>query len=147
MGASSEGGTAPQCWGTVLAWQPPAKLVWSFTVKPLNGAMTTVTWTLDEVGGRHPADPAARRRRRRRRGLALRSAHGPRQGLGRVLRKAARGRRDLTVTNAAPPRREGGGALPYSLISLTSSPLEGCSPASSPFRTSNCSSGRLSTSI
>ena len=36
-----------QCWGTVQQWAPHSKLVYSFTVKPLNGAMTTVTWTLD----------------------------------------------------------------------------------------------------
>ncbi|MEM7045758.1 MAG: SRPBCC domain-containing protein, partial [Pseudomonadota bacterium] len=33
----------------VQHWDPPAKLTYSFTVKPLNGAMTTVTWTLDEM--------------------------------------------------------------------------------------------------
>ncbi|MEM9107700.1 MAG: SRPBCC domain-containing protein, partial [Pseudomonadota bacterium] len=38
------------CWGTVLQMDAPAKLVYSFTIGPLDGAMTTVTWTLDEVG-------------------------------------------------------------------------------------------------
>lgn len=48
---SPEGGMVRQCWGTVQHWDPPTKLAYSFTVKPLNGAMTTVTWTLDEIQG------------------------------------------------------------------------------------------------
>lgn len=40
-----------QCWGTVIDMDPPSKLVWTFTVKPLNGVMTTVTWTLEEICG------------------------------------------------------------------------------------------------
>ncbi|MGI9506365.1 MAG: SRPBCC family protein [Geminicoccaceae bacterium] len=51
LGDSAEGGTVRQCWGTVQHWEPPTRLVYSFTVKPLNGAMTTVTWTLDEMDG------------------------------------------------------------------------------------------------
>lgn len=51
MGQSSEGGMVKQCWGTVQHWEPPSKLIYSFTVKPLNGVMTTVTWTLDEIEG------------------------------------------------------------------------------------------------
>lgn len=51
LGDSAEGGTVRQCWGTVQHWEPPTRLVYSFTVKPLNGAMTTVTWTLDEIDG------------------------------------------------------------------------------------------------
>ncbi len=51
MGDERDGGRTRQCWGTVQHWDPPAKLVWSFTVKPLNGAMTTVTWLLDDVPG------------------------------------------------------------------------------------------------
>lgn len=42
-------GVVRQCWGTVQHWEPPTRLIYSFTVKPLNGAMTTVTWTLDEM--------------------------------------------------------------------------------------------------
>ena len=49
VASSAEGGMVRQCWGTVQHWEPPRKLVYSFTVKPLNGAMTTVTWTLDDV--------------------------------------------------------------------------------------------------
>jgi len=46
LGNSDEGGPVRVCWGT-----PPTRLVYSFTVKPLNGALTTVTWTLDEIDG------------------------------------------------------------------------------------------------
>jgi uncharacterized protein YndB with AHSA1/START domain len=48
---AADGTVAKQCWGTVEHWEPPSKLVYSFTVKPLNGVMTTVTWTLDEAHG------------------------------------------------------------------------------------------------
>ncbi|MFD2205545.1 SRPBCC family protein [Kiloniella antarctica] len=37
------------CWGTVLEMNPHEKMVWTFTVSPLNGSLTTVTWTLEEV--------------------------------------------------------------------------------------------------
>lgn len=43
--------TKPQCWGTTERMEPPALLVYSFTVGPLNGAMTTVTWRLEEANG------------------------------------------------------------------------------------------------
>lgn len=48
---SAEGDPVKQCWGTVQQWEPPARLVYSFTVKPLDGVMTKVTWTLDEAHG------------------------------------------------------------------------------------------------
>lgn len=35
------------CWGEVVSMTPPDSMVWTFTVGPLNGAMTTVTWTLE----------------------------------------------------------------------------------------------------
>jgi len=38
-----------QCWGTVLQMDKPNQLVYSFTIAPFNGAMTTVTWTLEEI--------------------------------------------------------------------------------------------------
>ena len=38
-----------QCWGTVLRMDKPNQLVYSFTIAPFNGAMTTVTWTLEEI--------------------------------------------------------------------------------------------------
>lgn len=48
---NDDGSATPQCWGTVLEMQKPARMVWSFTIKPLAGAMTTVTWTLAEAHG------------------------------------------------------------------------------------------------
>jgi len=39
------------CWGTVQHMTPPSRLVYSFTIKPLGGVITTVTWTLAEVHG------------------------------------------------------------------------------------------------
>lgn len=48
---SDDGEMVRQCWGTVQHWEPPSKLVYSFTVKPLNGHMTKATWTLDDVHG------------------------------------------------------------------------------------------------
>jgi uncharacterized protein YndB with AHSA1/START domain len=40
-----------QCWGNVKSMQRPEALTYSFTFGPANGAMTTVTWLLDEVAG------------------------------------------------------------------------------------------------
>ncbi|MGI9436535.1 MAG: SRPBCC family protein [Geminicoccaceae bacterium] len=51
LGNSAEGDPVKQCWGTVQHWDPPSKLIYSFTIKPLNGVMTKVTWTLDEAHG------------------------------------------------------------------------------------------------
>lgn len=51
VATSSEGHLVKQCWGTVELWDPPSKLVCSFTIKPLNGVMTTVTWTLNDAHG------------------------------------------------------------------------------------------------
>ncbi len=40
------------CWGDVLSAKKPASLSYTFTIKPLGTATTTVTWTLEEaVGG------------------------------------------------------------------------------------------------
>ncbi|MFK7859382.1 MAG: SRPBCC domain-containing protein [Granulosicoccus sp.] len=39
------------CWGDVLSASKPTSLSYTFTVKPLGGAMTTVHWTLEEVAG------------------------------------------------------------------------------------------------
>ena len=47
---TDDGADMTVCWGTVLQMDAPSKLVYSFTVRPLDGAMTTVTWILDEVG-------------------------------------------------------------------------------------------------
>jgi len=39
------------CWGEVLSARKPAFLSYTFTIKPLGGAMTTVDWTLEEAAG------------------------------------------------------------------------------------------------
>lgn len=46
---TDDGAEVKQCWGKVLKMDKPNLLVYSFTVGPLNGAMTTVTWTLEEA--------------------------------------------------------------------------------------------------
>ena len=48
---SDSGEPATVCWGTVRRMEPPSLLVYTFTIKPLNGVMTTVTWTLEEIHG------------------------------------------------------------------------------------------------
>ena len=40
-------GSERLCWGEVLSMSPPNSMVWTFTVGPLSGAMTTVSWTLE----------------------------------------------------------------------------------------------------
>jgi len=39
------------CWGEVLTAEKPALLRYTFTVKPMGGAMTTVCWTLEQIPG------------------------------------------------------------------------------------------------
>lgn len=39
------------CWGDVLSAKKPSFLSYTFTIKPLSGAMTTVNWTLEEAAG------------------------------------------------------------------------------------------------
>ena len=51
IGKGEDGSTVRQCWGTVQQMDPPSRLVYSLTVKPLGGAMTTVSWTLEQVYG------------------------------------------------------------------------------------------------
>ena len=46
-----DGEPVKQCWGTVQRLESPSVLVYTFTIKPLNGVMTTVTWTLEEIYG------------------------------------------------------------------------------------------------
>ncbi|MHA1563729.1 MAG: SRPBCC family protein [Alphaproteobacteria bacterium] len=48
---SDDGEPVKQCWGQVLEMKPPTSLVYTFTIKPLGGATTTVTWTLEETHG------------------------------------------------------------------------------------------------
>ncbi len=43
-----DGTVSKQCWGTVLEMNKPVRLVYTFTIKPLGGALTTVIWTLEE---------------------------------------------------------------------------------------------------
>ena len=38
-------------WGNVIKMDKPSTLIYSFTFGAFNGAMTTVTWTLEEVAG------------------------------------------------------------------------------------------------
>lgn len=47
---NSENGE-PKVWGDVLVFEPFDRLVTTFTIAPLGGRMTTVTWTLNEVEG------------------------------------------------------------------------------------------------
>ena len=39
------------CWGKVLEMDEPSLLKFTFTIKPLNGVITTVTWELAEANG------------------------------------------------------------------------------------------------
>lgn len=49
---SDDGSRRKVCWGHVVSMDKPHSMEWTFTVKPLNGAMTTIRWTLeDAVGG------------------------------------------------------------------------------------------------
>lgn len=48
---NDDGTVSKKCWGTVLEALKPVKLVYSFTIAPLGGETTTVTWQLHEVHG------------------------------------------------------------------------------------------------
>jgi len=39
------------CWGEVLEMDKPNRMVWTFTIKPLAGVMTTVEWGIEAVPG------------------------------------------------------------------------------------------------
>lgn len=39
------------CWGDVLVAKKPSALSYTFTIKPLGGAVTTVNWTLEDAAG------------------------------------------------------------------------------------------------
>ncbi len=49
LGPDKDGNAEKICWGEVLEMEKPTRLVYSFTVKPLAGAMTKVTWDLQDV--------------------------------------------------------------------------------------------------
>ena len=46
-----DGSSRKVCWGTVVSMNKPSSMEWTFTVNPLNGAMTTVRWTLEACTG------------------------------------------------------------------------------------------------
>ena len=46
-----DGNRIKRCWGKVLEMDKPSKLVYTFTIAPLEGTMTTVTWKLEQVLG------------------------------------------------------------------------------------------------
>lgn len=39
------------CWGDVLKLDKPSSLVYTFSLKPMGEAVTTVSWTLEEAAG------------------------------------------------------------------------------------------------
>ncbi len=49
--ADANDGDSKMCWGDVLTANKPTTLIYTFTVKPLAGAMTTVNWSLEEAAG------------------------------------------------------------------------------------------------
>ena len=46
-----DGSISKMCWGQVLEMDQPARLVYSFSIKPFPGDKTTVIWELEEVLG------------------------------------------------------------------------------------------------
>jgi uncharacterized protein YndB with AHSA1/START domain len=50
-GQADDGSEVRKCWGSVIESKRAEKLVYTFTIEPLGGAMTTVTWLLQEVHG------------------------------------------------------------------------------------------------
>ncbi len=51
MGEADDGSAIKKCWGSVIESRRPEKLVYTFTIEPFCGAMTTVTWLLQEAHG------------------------------------------------------------------------------------------------
>jgi uncharacterized protein YndB with AHSA1/START domain len=51
LNEAEDGTSSKMCWGTVHEMDKPSRLVYSFTISPLGGEMTTVTWTLEEIPG------------------------------------------------------------------------------------------------
>ena len=50
-GQADDGSEVRKCWGSVMESKRAEKLVYTFTIEPLGGAMTTVTWLLKEMHG------------------------------------------------------------------------------------------------
>lgn len=50
-GQANDGSEVRKCWGSVVESKRSDKLVYTFTIGPLGGAMTTVTWLLQEIHG------------------------------------------------------------------------------------------------
>ncbi|MEH6476661.1 MAG: SRPBCC domain-containing protein [Sneathiella sp.] len=48
--AAPDGTKSRVCWGTVQKMVAPEELTYSFTIGPLEGALTKVTWRLEEMG-------------------------------------------------------------------------------------------------
>jgi len=51
INTAEDGSAVKQCWGNVVQMDPPSLLVYSLTIKPLGGAMTTVSWMLEQTNG------------------------------------------------------------------------------------------------
>jgi len=51
LGSGDDGQVEKICWGSVLEMDHPSKLKYTFTIKPLGGHTTTVTWLLEELHG------------------------------------------------------------------------------------------------
>lgn len=51
LSTNYDGQSEKICWGSVLEMERPSRLKYTFTIKPLGGHMTTVTWALEEVHG------------------------------------------------------------------------------------------------
>lgn len=46
-----DGTTSKMCWGEVLEMDASTTLIYTFSIRPLGGAMTAVTWGLEECHG------------------------------------------------------------------------------------------------
>lgn len=49
--ADAQDSNSKVCWGEVLSMNKPSALSYTFTIKPMAGAMTTVHWSLEEAAG------------------------------------------------------------------------------------------------
>lgn len=50
LGDASDG-DSKLCWGDVLSAKKPSLLSYTFTIKPMGGAITNVNWTLEDAAG------------------------------------------------------------------------------------------------